>query len=312
LRIDEKTPERSRPLAVTLNNALPSRAIKERSRKMGMQLHRNHRKQAIVTAFSLAFACWSGLAIGQTSTAGMDSSTNMNAASRGDTNEARNAMQHVDGAVNVVHRMESEAGMDKLLQQAKGVFIVPSFGRAALVIGAGGGPGVLLLKRGTTWSDPAFYTIGGVSAGAQAGIQAGSIAYVLNSDKAIDNFTRNNKFSIDANAGLTIINWSKEAERAAGRGDVVAWTDTKGLYGALAVGITDIHYDARETSAYYNQKVAANDVVNGKVKNPHSATLKQALAAASTATSTGSSGTSSTGTTSGNQDYSPSGRSNQK
>jgi lipid-binding SYLF domain-containing protein len=208
--------------------------------------------------------------------------------------------------------MEAEPGIGKLLQQAKGVFIVPKFGRAALVVGGAGGPGVLLVKRGQAWSDPAFYTVGAISAGAQAGVQVGSIALVLNSDKAVNNFTRNNKFSIDANAGLTVINWSKEAERSAGRGDVVAWSDTKGLFGELAASITDIHYDAKETSAYYSQQVAASEVINGTVKNPHSATLKQALAAASTATSTSSTGSSSTAPSSGNQDYAPSKQSNQK
>lgn len=265
---------------------------------MGTQANR---KLTIVTAASLAIACWSGLALGQTSTYGAGA----NASSRSETKEADTAMRHVDAAVDVVHRMESESGMDKLLQQAKGVFIVPRFGRAALVVGGAGGPGVLLVRHGEAWSDPAFYTVGSISAGAQAGVQSGSIALVLNSDKAVDNFTHNNKFAIDANAGLTIINWSKEAQRAAGRGDVVAWADTKGLFGELAVGISDIHYDAKETNAYYNQKVAASDVISGNVKNPHSATLRQALAAASTATSTGSSGSSSNEPGSGNQDYGP-------
>lgn len=260
---------------------------------------RRYGNPAIVTALSLVLVCWSGLATGQTDRAGA------NTASRSTTSEAQKAMRHVDAAVNVVHRMEAEAGMDKLLQQAKGVFIVPEFGRAAFIVGGAGGPGVLLVKRGETWSDPAFYTVGAISAGAQAGVQTGSMALVLNSDKAVNNFTRNNKFSIDANAGLTIINWEKEAQRSAGRGDVVAWTDTKGLFGNLAVGISDIHYDARETSGYYNQKVAASDVINGIVKNPQAATLKQALAAASSETSTGSSGSSTMDPGSGNQDYMP-------
>jgi lipid-binding SYLF domain-containing protein len=190
--------------------------------------------------------------------------------------------------------MESEPGMAKLLQHAKGVFIIPSFGKAAWVVGGAGGPGVLMVRRGETWSDPVFYTAGSLSIGLQAGVQAGSVALVLNSDKAVENFMRNNKFSLDANAGLTVINWSKDEQRSAGRGDIVAWSDTKGLFGDLAVGISDIHYDAKETRDYYHQKVAASDVIKGAVRNPHSATLKRVLAAAAAPTSTGSSGRSET------------------
>jgi lipid-binding SYLF domain-containing protein len=95
---------------------------------------------------------------------------------------------------------------------------------------------------------------------------------------------------------LTIINWSKDEQRTAGRGDVVAWSDVKGLFGDVAVGISDIHYDAKETRDYYRQNVALNDVFKGKVHNPQSAPLKQALASARTATSTGNSGRSTTET----------------
>jgi lipid-binding SYLF domain-containing protein len=260
-------------------------------------------KPAVVIALSLAAAGWNDLAIGQTAgQSGQAYGTGSNAVNRGTQNQAQTAVRHVDAAVDAIHKMEAESGMDKLLQQAKGVFIVPSFGRAALGVGGAGGPGVLLVKHGDSWSDPAFYTVGALNVGAQAGIQAGSVALVLNSDKAVNNFMRNNKFSVDANAGLTIFNWSKEAQRSAGRGDVVAWTDTKGLFGDLAVGISDIHYDARETSAYYHQKVAAQDVINGMVSNPQAGTLKQALAAATSATSSGSSGSSTMESGSGSRD----------
>jgi lipid-binding SYLF domain-containing protein len=238
----------------------------------------NH-KQTIATIFTLALTCWSGLTVGQTSA--YDSAANTSTSSERD--HATNANRHVDAAVNVVHRMESESGMDKMLQQAKGIFIVPNYGRAALVVGAAGGSGVLLVKHGATWSDPAFYTVGGISAGAQAGIEKGSITLILNSEKAVNNFTQNNKFSMDANAGLTIINWSKTAERPVGRGDVVAWSDNKGLFGELAIGVTDIRFDAKQTSAYYQRNVAATDVLNGNVQNPQSMTLKQALVAATAA-----------------------------
>lgn len=212
--------------------------------------------------------------------------------------EMQNANQHVDNAVDVVRRMESDPGLARLLDKAKGVFIVPKYGRGALIVGASGGPGVLLVKQGGSWSEPVFYTIGGISAGAQAGIEAGSLALILNSDKAVNNFMRNNKFSIDANAGLTVVNWSKQAERDAGRGDIVVWADAKGLFGGVAVSVTDINFDQKETAAYYQKNVAAQDVINGKVKNPHSSTLLRTLAGVSSATSTGESsgaGTSSRG-----------------
>jgi lipid-binding SYLF domain-containing protein len=91
--------------------------------------------------------------------------------------------KHVEDALIVVRQLESDATMRKLLQDASGVFIVPTYGRAALGIGAHGGAGVLLVKKSSgNWTNPVFYNIGGISIGAQAGAQAGSVAFVLNND----------------------------------------------------------------------------------------------------------------------------------
>ena len=252
-----------------------------------------NKKRALITACILAATSLSGLAAAQSTSASGSPDTQSTPNAPGGKQEAA-AVKHVNDAVAVVHRMESEPGMNKLMQQAKGVFIVPIYGRAALGVGAGGGAGVLLARRDDgTWSDPAFYNIGGISVGAQAGIEGGPIALVLNNDKAINSFMRKNDFSLSADAGLTVVNWAKVAQGSVGTGDVVAWAGTKGLFGnVVSIGVNDIRFNQNETGAYYGQTVAASDVINGKVKNPQADTLKQALAGTSTGTASGSSGTS--------------------
>jgi lipid-binding SYLF domain-containing protein len=192
------------------------------------------------------------------------------------------AVKHVSDAVAVAKRMLEEPRMKELLQQAKGVFVVPTYGRAALGVGASGGAGVLLVKRADgLWSDPAFYNIGGISAGAQVGAEGGAMAMVLNNEKAVNKFMQKNTFSLSAAAGLTIVNWSKIAQGSLGDGDVVAWAGTKGLYGNLvAVGVSDIRYNQNLTNAYYHQTVTPADAVAGKYTNPQADMLKQTLAAA--------------------------------
>lgn len=192
------------------------------------------------------------------------------------------ATKHVNDAVAVAQRMLQEPRMKELLQQAKGVFVVPTYGRAAIGVGASGGAGVLLIKRADgAWSDPAFYNIGGISAGAQIGAETGAIALVLNNEKAVNKFMQKNAFSMSAAAGLTIINWSKIAQGSLGDGDVVAWAGTKGLYGSLvSVGVSDIRYNQKLTNAYYHQTVSVADALAGKHPNPHADALKQTLASA--------------------------------
>lgn len=263
---------------------------------------KTYKMQVIGTACILATASLSSIALAQSTSSSPRSATSA-AASTSGSKEETTAMKHIDDAVAVVRRMESEAGMNRLLQQAKGVFIVPTYGRAALGVGASGGAGVLLAKRDNgTWSDPAFYNIGGINVGAQAGVEGGPIAMVLNNDKALNSFMQKNNFSLSAEAGLTVVNWAKRAQGSAGTGDIVAWAGTKGLFGdAVSIGVNDIRFNQNQTNAYYHQSVAASDVISGKVKNPQADTLKQALAATSSSTASGSSGSSS-GSTSTSDD----------
>jgi len=208
--------------------------------------------------------------------------------------EIKDANEHVAKAVQVVHRMGANPEMRALLQRSKGVFVVPRYGEAALGVGARGGAGVLLVRNEKTWSNPAFYNMGGISVGLQAGAQAGAIALVLNDQKALDSFMQNNKFSLGADADLTLVDWSKKGAGSAGWGNITAWSDTEGLFGGAAINVTDIDYDEDETSGYYRRQVAARDVLGGKVSNPQAASLRQALADASggsAASSMGGSGT---------------------
>jgi lipid-binding SYLF domain-containing protein len=196
------------------------------------------------------------------------------------------AIKHVNDAVTVARRMLQEPRMRELLAQAKGVFIVPTYGLAALGVGASGGTGVLLIKRADgTWGDPVFYNIGGLSAGAQVGVEGGAIAMVLNNEKAVNKFMQKNMFSLNAAAGLTLVNWSKIAQGSLGDGDVVVWAGTKGLYGSLvSVGVSDIRYNERLTNAYYHrQGVTVADVLAGKYTNPNADALKQTLASGAAA-----------------------------
>lgn len=192
--------------------------------------------------------------------------------------ETKDAVTHVNKAIGVVQQMQATPEMRSLLQRSKGVFVVPDYGNAALGIGAQGGAGVLLVRKGESWSSPAFYNYGGVSIGPQAGAEAGAIAFVLNDQKALNSFMQNNKFSLNADAGLTLVDWSKKGAGAAGWGNITAWADTEGLFGGAALGLADIDYDEDETAGYYRRQVAARDVLSGKITNPHADTLRQAIA----------------------------------
>jgi lipid-binding SYLF domain-containing protein len=188
------------------------------------------------------------------------------------------ANKRVSDAVGVVNTMGAEPRMAELLAQARGVYIVPSYGRAALGVGAAGGSGLLLVKRNDgSWSNPAFYNMGGISLGLQAGAEGGALALVLLNQKAVDSFRNKNNFSLNADAGLTVVNYARMAQGST-KGDVVAWSGNKGLFGnAASVAVNDIRYNARLTDAYYGKATTAMQALDSSEANPPSDALRKAL-----------------------------------
>ncbi|HVU26113.1 MAG TPA: lipid-binding SYLF domain-containing protein [Opitutus sp.] len=187
-------------------------------------------------------------------------------------------MQDLHQAVGVVHEMVGKPEIAQLLRDAKGILIVPHYGSAALVAGVSGGDGVLIAREHGSWSNPMFYNLGKVSVGLQAGGSGGSIAMILLSDRAVNSFHGNNNFSLTADAGLSIINWSADTQADVGKGhDVVVWSDTQGLLGRASVGVADISYDQEENTQFYHRRVSSDEIMNGEVPNRHSQPLKDAL-----------------------------------
>lgn len=195
---------------------------------------------------------------------------------------ASTAQKHVSEAADVVRRMSSDPGLGQELAQAKGVYILPRYGRAALGLGASGGAGVFLahLPDGS-WSQPAFFNTGGISIGLQAGAEGGPITLIMRNDKAVSAFREKNSFNLSADLGITVVKWSREAAGQAGMSDVIAWSGSEGLFGNVAtLAINDVHFNRKATQAYYGKAATAQDVLSGKVSNPQSDGLRQVLSSA--------------------------------
>jgi SH3 domain-containing YSC84-like protein 1 len=185
----------------------------------------------------------------------------------------------VIAASDVLQQMRRDPDMQEALGNARGIFIVPGYATAALVVGGAGGSGVMLEHRDGQWSAPAFYSIGSASIGLQAGVAVGPIAMLLMNEDAVRPFREVSNFSLDAEAGLTVVDWSAVETATAGRGDVVVWSDMAGLVADLSVAVTNINYDEDHTSRYYRQQVVSPQrVLDGEVEDPHGAPLQSEFA----------------------------------
>ena len=242
---------------------------------------RNRSKRLLIAACSLAVVALGGPALAAPANAQRTASGNVGETTGKTAQEdMKDAQRQIRDAARIVRRMEGDPDAANLLEQAHGVFVVTSYGRAALGIGGRGGEGVLMIRRNGQWQDPAFYTLGGGSIGAQAGVESGSLVYALNTDKAVKAFDRGDNWSLNAEAGLTVVTWSGKAQASAGKGDVTVWSDAKGLLGSAAVSVTDIRFDAGKTGAFYGKPMNVADVFSGNATPAGDpARLQQALSA---------------------------------
>lgn len=184
---------------------------------------------------------------------------------------------------------QNDPELAQQLADAKGLFVIPDYATAALLIGGSGGEGVLLTNQQGQWGNPGFYDIGNIDIGLQAGGAAGAIVLGLMSDQAMEQFrSSDTEFSLTADAGLTIVNWSADAAAAtSGDGDVLVWTDTEGLLAEASVGVGGISWDEEEAEEYYGQSVEAEQVIAGDVQNPHEEVVQSEFAEFSTSLQSG-------------------------
>ncbi|HEX4052544.1 MAG TPA: lipid-binding SYLF domain-containing protein [Steroidobacteraceae bacterium] len=190
------------------------------------------------------------------------------------------AQARVSHSVDLVDHMKQDPHLAQLLDQARGVFIIPNYHKGALLLGGQGGGGVVLIKRHGRWSDPAFYSYGGSSFGFQAGGSSGSLVMMLMTPMAVRHFEDNSgKWSLSASAGLNVAIYNVAAEGTSpARGDVIVWSDARGLYGGLAAGLTGITADRSMDEGYYHRDVTGREILSGTVRNHAANQLRDALA----------------------------------
>ena len=181
--------------------------------------------------------------------------------------ERHNTQELIRESEKVLQNMKREEGMDAALEQTKGVFLVPDFGRGAFVFGGRGGQGVVFTKEGADWNGPAFFNFGAVSAGAQGGVAAGEVAMLLMTDRAVDSFKQDHNFALNADAGLTLLDWSKAAQGSYGKGDVLFWSSTEGLFAGGAISVSDVFSDDEANQEYYTRATSAEEILEGKAND---------------------------------------------
>jgi lipid-binding SYLF domain-containing protein len=167
------------------------------------------------------------------------------------------------------------------VSSGKGVFIVPQLLRGAFVFGGAGGGGILLLRdeKSGEWSQPAFYNIGAVSFGLQAGADTSELVVIVRTQKGLEEFYRSD-FKLGADVGVSAGPLGSSAGTGGIAADLVSFGRSKGAFMGMALDGAIIAVSDDSNSTYYGKAVRPTDIlVKKSVTNPTSAQLRDAISA---------------------------------
>jgi lipid-binding SYLF domain-containing protein len=203
---------------------------------------------------------------------------NMETAFATDESEAQGIVDKSRVTFSGFMRDKNYTWLHQNLKHARGVLIYPQVLKAGFFLGGSGGTGVLLVKDKATgtWSQPAFYTMGSVTFGFQAGGEAAEIVMLVMSQKAIDSlYASSVKLGGDTSIALGPVGAGATGNVTA---DFISFAKSKGLYAGLNLQGSALAVRDKLNQAYYHKAVSPiGIIVEKKVSNKGSSRLRSAV-----------------------------------
>jgi lipid-binding SYLF domain-containing protein len=143
-----------------------------------------------------------------------------------------------------------------LLQDAKGVAILPNVVKAGFVIGGRYGRGVVLVRGPEGgWCNPVFITLAGGGVGWQAGIQSTDLVLVFKTRSSLDRILRGKgKLTLGADAGVAAGPVGRQAEAGTDaqlKAEIYSYSRSRGLFAGVSLEGAALLVDADANEAFY-------------------------------------------------------------
>ena len=194
------------------------------------------------------------------------------------------AREIVDESLNTLHVLKARADLklfNSQLRNAAGVAIFPSVYRAGFFVGAEGGNGILLAKNQSgTWGHPGFYSLASGSWGLQFGGQKSGIIFIIRSPGAVKSLIdHQGKISAGMDVAAGKIGTSLKGGITTNLGgDIIAYSDSKGLFSGVALEGSALIRRNDLNQQYYGQIATPEDIIiNDKFENQHANNLRRTL-----------------------------------
>src|SRR5213593_1163685 len=182
------------------------------------------------------------------------------------------AMQDdVDRAVSIIERFQEipeKTIPPTVLRDAKGLAIL-TITKAGFIVSGRGGTGVVVARTEKGWSGPSAIGTGGIGVGFQAGVQVSEYVIILNTQEAVNAFSKGSNVTLGGNLSAAIGPIGRSAEAGVTpQAAIYTYSRSQGIFAGVSLEGTVIatRYEANEE--YYGKPVFPADILAGDVKPP--------------------------------------------
>jgi lipid-binding SYLF domain-containing protein len=167
-----------------------------------------------------------------------------------------------------------------VIDKADCVVVLPSVLKAAFIVGASYGRGVMTCRTGGNmrgpWGAPSMMALEGGSFGFQAGGQATDFVLLLMSERSASSILSSKvKIGGDASAAAGPVGRNASAETdVTFRAEILTYSRARGLFAGISLAGSTLRPDNGGNQALYGKSISAKDIVlKGAVPPPPSAQL---------------------------------------
>lgn len=161
----------------------------------------------------------------------------------------------------------------EILAGASCVVVVPSYKKAAFLVGAEYGQGVATCRTPKGWSSPVFVALSGGSFGFQIGGQSTDLVMIAMNHDGLQDMLKD-KFKIGADAAASAGPVGRNAKAGTDwklNAQFLTYSRSKGLFAGIDLDGTVLAQNDGDTRTFYGKDTPFDTVLSGKVATPTAA-----------------------------------------
>jgi len=179
-------------------------------------------------------------------------------------------MQDAQAVITQIMAAPDKSIPTSILAGAQCVTVIPSYKKAAFVVGGQYGQGVVTCRTPRGWSAPVFVQLAGGSFGFQIGVQGTDLIILAMNERGQQDMLKN-KFKLGADAAASAGPVGRNAQAATDwkmNAELLTYSRSKGLFAGIDLDGSVLSQNEDDTRVMYGDAVPYETILKGNVATP--------------------------------------------